>query len=337
MRLRPGAEHARDRSRRTALELHPRARSSRSASATAGRSSTTTAATTARARDARPAVLRRRRPLHQPLGRHRGSGATSTRASRARCSSIPTRRSRSSPSPRAKPWYVEFFQRLRSPVHVRRRTSARRPRRCRPASSPGTRPGSRSRWTTGRTDRAPPRDRFTTVMTWQIESFTDVGGNKDSGVREVHRPAVADRRSPSSWRSTARSSCCATHGWSTRRRDGASRARLCGLSRLHPVVEGRVRRRQAHLRRRRDPAGSAIAPSAISRPGRPALVQDTGWTRAPAGRRGPAGVLDAGRSARRHRRASTPTTPATRRRAREIAREHFDGAACCRRSIETRA
>src|SRR5213078_4888417 len=29
-----------------------------------------------------------------------------------------------------------------------------------------------------RTD-APPGDAFTTVMTWQIESFTDVGGNKD--------------------------------------------------------------------------------------------------------------------------------------------------------------
>src|SRR5204863_147227 len=29
-----------------------------------------------------------------------------------------------------------------------------------------------------RTDTV-PRDRFTTVMTWQIESFTDVGGNKD--------------------------------------------------------------------------------------------------------------------------------------------------------------
>jgi hypothetical protein len=78
---------------------------------------------------------------------------------------------------KAEPWYVEFF-RGSITCSPSARTSARRRRRSRPARSPGTRPGSRSRSTTGSTD-APPGDRFTTVMTWQIESFTDVGGNKD--------------------------------------------------------------------------------------------------------------------------------------------------------------
>ena len=35
-----------------------------------------------------------------------------------------------------------------------------------------------------------PRDRFTTVMTWQIESFTDFGGNKDQEfIRYLGLPA----------------------------------------------------------------------------------------------------------------------------------------------------
>src|SRR6267143_4784411 len=37
-----------------------------------------------------------------------------------------------------------------------------------------------------------PRDRFTTVMTWQIESFADVGGNKDQEfVKFIELPSKA--------------------------------------------------------------------------------------------------------------------------------------------------
>ena len=40
-----------------------------------------------------------------------------------------------------------------------------------------------------------PRDRFTTVMTWQIESFTDVGGNKDQEfVKFIELPSKTAQR-----------------------------------------------------------------------------------------------------------------------------------------------
>jgi len=40
-----------------------------------------------------------------------------------------------------------------------------------------------------------PRDRFTTVMTWQIESFTDVGGNKDQEfVKFIELPSRTPQR-----------------------------------------------------------------------------------------------------------------------------------------------
>jgi hypothetical protein len=78
---------------------------------------------------------------------------------------------------KAEPWYVDFFQRFdhlftfganigtdQSPVPTGAFTWHKT-----------WQPVTLDDW---RTD-APPRDRFTTVMTWQIESFTDVGGNKD--------------------------------------------------------------------------------------------------------------------------------------------------------------
>ncbi len=78
---------------------------------------------------------------------------------------------------KAEPWYVQFFQRFdrlftfganigtaASPVPVGDFTWHHT-----------WQPVTLGDWTT----TAAPRDRFTTVMTWQIESFADVGGNKD--------------------------------------------------------------------------------------------------------------------------------------------------------------
>ena len=60
-------------------------------------------------------------------------------------------------------------------------------------------------WRPGR----PPRgDRFTTVMTWRIESFTDVDGNKD---REFVKFLDLPARTPQQFElaSTDRRRCCA--------------------------------------------------------------------------------------------------------------------------------
>ena len=86
-------------------------RSSRSASAIAGRSSTTTAAITAGA-PTRSGASAPTPTCSSTCPADRGSGATSTRASRTRRSSTPIRRSRSSPSPRPNRGTSQFFQRF---------------------------------------------------------------------------------------------------------------------------------------------------------------------------------------------------------------------------------
>ena len=259
----------------------------------------------------------------------RGSGATSTRGSRARCSSIPIRRSRSSPSPRPSRGTSQFFQRF---DHL---------------------------FTFGANIGTPaspiPTGDFTWHKTWQPITLDDWQTDaraarplhdgddladrelhrrrrqQGSGVREVHRPAVADAaalRAGDQRPAAAAARARLGHG----RRD-AGVAHAVGLPRLHPRLEGRVRRRQAHLRRRTARAGSAIAPSAISRrAGRRSC-------RTPAGPRTCRPATGCSPSRRRTRRspasiASTATTTGTRARAVEIAREHFDArAACCRRLL----
>ena len=230
---------------------------------------------------------------------------------------------------KAEPWYVEFFQRF-DRLFTFGANIGTPPRRFRSAISRGTRPGSRSRSTSG-ARRSRPRDRFTSVMTWQIESFTDVGGNKDQEFVQIHRPAVADGAAASSWRSTGRSACCASTA-GTRSTRWASRAR-CGTtgrssseSRANSASPSTPTSRPA-----RD--GSAIAPSVISPPG---------------GRRScrtPAGP----RTCRTARVCSPFSTPdealagidthqqrlrAPRPARREIAREHFDARRVLPRLLE---
>src|SRR4029453_1889938 len=78
---------------------------------------------------------------------------------------------------KAEPWYVDFFQRFDRLFTFGSNIGTAR------SAVPGGgltwlktwQPIPLDDW---RTD-ADPRDRFTSVMTWQIESFADVGGNKD--------------------------------------------------------------------------------------------------------------------------------------------------------------
>jgi hypothetical protein len=78
---------------------------------------------------------------------------------------------------KAVPWYVEFFKGFDRLFTFGSNIGT-------PASPIPTGPFEwRHTWQPITLDEwrtsAPPGDRFTTVMTWQTESFTDVGGNKD--------------------------------------------------------------------------------------------------------------------------------------------------------------
>ena len=253
--------------------LYSPARSSRSASATAGRSSTTTAPITAAARTTSGGSAPT--PICSSISRaDRGSGATSTRAFHARRSSTPTRRSRSSPLPRPSRGTSSSFS---ASIACSRSapTSARRPRRFRPARSRGTRPGSPSPSTTG-ARRSSRRDRFTSVMTWQIESFTDVGGNKDQEFVRVHRPAVADVAAVRAGDQRA-----AAPAARTRLGDGRRDGRLA-------LAVGLPRRSSSESRAEFGVAKHTYVATRSGwfsdrtecylASGRPALVQDTGWT-----------------------------------------------------------
>ena len=208
---------------------------------------------------------------------------------------------------KAEPWYVEFFQRFDHLFTFGANIGT-------PASPVPTgdftwhktwQPVTLDDW---HTDRA-PRDRFTTVMTWQIESFTDVGGNKDQEfVKFIDLPSRTPQRFELAINGpqTAAARARLGHG----RRD-ARVAHAGGLPRLHPRLEGRVRRRQAHLRRQPAPAGSATGPSATSRPAARRSC------RTPAGPRTCRPARGCSRFRRWTRRstastASTATTSATR-------------------------
>ena len=162
------------------------------------------------------------------------------------------------------------------------------------------------------------------VMTWQIESFTDVGGNKDQEFVRVHRSAVA-------------------HGAAVRARDqraaeAAARARLGTRS-----TRWRYRETPATYRDfiQRSKAEFGVAKHTYvatpirlvqrsdrvlpRRPGVPRSCRTPAGARAPAGRRRTARLLVPGRRAGRHRRASTADYPRHARRARARSpHEHFD-------------
>ena len=234
-----------------------------------------------------------------------GSGATSTRAFRARCSSTPIRCSRSSRSPRATPWYVEFFKRLRSPVHVRRQHRHAGVATCRPPASPGTRRGSRSSTELWRRRAAAARRPVHHGHDLAHRELHRRGRQQGPRVREVHRPAVAHAAPVRARRQRAAGAAArstAGRPWTPWR---VSRTPW-RLPRLHPGLEGRVRRRQARLR------GAPLrlvqrSHRVLPRRRPPGARAGHRLERAPAARRGPA------RASRRPRRRSTASTasPAT--------------------------
>jgi hypothetical protein len=219
---------------------------------------------------------------------------------------------------KAEPWYVEFFKRFdhlftfganigtpASPVPVGDFTWHKT-----------WQPVAMDEWQ----PVASRRDRFTTVMTWQIESFTDVGGNKDQEfVKFIDLPSRTLQQFELAINGPQK--LLREHGWETvdamrvsrtpwEYRDfiQASKAEF-GVAK-HTYVANRSGwfsdRTECYLAA-----------------GRPALVQDTGWTaHLPCGEgllafstvdEAVSGVDRINSDYARHAR-----------RAQEIAREHFD-------------
>jgi hypothetical protein len=168
----------------------------------------------------------------------------------------------------------------------------------------------------------PPGDRFTTVMTWKTESFTDVDGNKD---REFVRFIDLPSRTPVPIELAVNGPqrLLREHGWST--------VDAMGVSRALDDYRDFIQRSKAEF-------GVAKHTYVATRSGwfsdrtecylasgRPALVQDTGWTdHVPHGE----GLLafSSEEEALAGIDRINSAYPVHARRALEIARDHFDAA-----------
>jgi hypothetical protein len=181
------------------------------------------------------------------------------------------------------------------------------------------------------TDGPPSRDRFTTVMTWKNESFADIDGNKD---REFVRFLDLPSRTTSRFELAVNGphELLSEHGWS-------------------PVDAMRVSRSLWDYREfiQRSKAEFGIAKHAyVSRrsgwfsdrtecylaAGRPAVVQDTGWTtHLPAGI-GLVGFSSAEEAIEGLERVDRDYAKHARC-AKEIADEYFDASRLLQRFLET--
>jgi len=174
---------------------------------------------------------------------------------------------------KAEPWYVEFFRRFDRLFTFGSNIGT-------PASPVPTgeftwlktwQPVTQSDWTSD----VVPRDRFTTVMTWQIESFTDVDGNKDlEFVRFIDLPS----RTPQKFERAIHGpqALLRQHGWETIDAMHASRT---------------IWDYRNFIQRSKAEFGVAKHTYVATRcgwfsdrtecylaAGRPAVVQDTGWS-----------------------------------------------------------
>ena len=221
---------------------------------------------------------------------------------------------------KADPWYVEFFQRFdrlftfganigtpASPVPTGTFTWHKtwQPVTLADWSSP-------SAW----------RDRFTTVMTWQIESFTDVGGNKDQEfLKFIDLPSRTTQ--PIELAVNGPRQLLGAHGWHTvnamdvSRTPEAYRQFIQGSKAEFGVAKHTyVANRSGWFSDRTECYLAA---------GRPALVQDTGWTRHLPSGDGLLAFSTPDEALAGIDRINSGYTGHARR-AVEIAREHFDAA-----------
>jgi hypothetical protein len=174
------------------------------------------------------------------------------------------------------------------------------------------------------------RDRFTTVMTWQIESFTDVGGNKDQEfIKFIELPSRTPQRFELAINGPQK--LLRQYGWDT--------VDAMAVSRTPEQYREFIQRSKGEF-------GIAKHTYVTSRSGwfsdrsecylaagRPAVVQDTGWTaHLPSGdgllafsspEDAVAAIDRINADYERHARS-----------AREIAREHFDAGSVLARLLD---
>jgi hypothetical protein len=176
----------------------------------------------------------------------------------------------------------------------------------------------------------PPGPAFTTVMTWQIESFPDVGGNKDEEfVRFIDLPLRT--RQPFELAVNGPHALLREHGWST--------VDAMAVTRTPWAYRDFVHRSRAefgvakHMYVATNSGWFSDRTACYLASGRPALVQNTGWaSHLPSGEgllgfssldEALAGIDRINRDYDAHARAAA-----------EIAREHFDGARVVSRLLD---
>jgi len=175
-----------------------------------------------------------------------------------------------------------------------------------------------------------PGERFTTIMTWQIESFTDVGGNKDlEFMKFVDLPSRTPQRFQLAINGPQK--LLREHGWDTVDAMEVSRTPFHYRDFIHRSKAEFGVAKHTYVTNRTGWFSDRTECYLAS--GRPALVQDTGWTaHLPAGEgllgfstvdEAVAGIERINSDYERHAR-----------RAVEIAREHFDAARVLTRLIE---
>jgi hypothetical protein len=229
---------------------------------------------------------------------------------------------------KAEPWYVAFFERFDRLFTFGANIGT-------PASPVPTgpftwhktwQPITIDQWQTDVT----PRDRFTSVMTWQIESFTDVGGNKD---QEFLKFIDLPRRTaqPFELAINGPQRLLREHGWQTVDAMGASRSlwdyrQFLQTSKAEFGVAKHtyVSTRSGWFSDRTECYLAA---------GRPALVQDTGWTAHLPHDDGLLAFSNPDEALAGIDRINSAYDRHARRAA-EIAREHFDATRVLARLIE---
>jgi hypothetical protein len=175
-----------------------------------------------------------------------------------------------------------------------------------------------------------PRDRFTTVMTWQIESFADVGGNKDQEfVKFIDLPSRTSQRVELAINGPQ--ALLRQHGWDTVDAMAASRTPNAYRDFIqHSKAEFGVAK---HTYVEHRTGWFSDRTECYLASGRPALVQDTGWTaHLPSGEgllaystleEAIAGIERINADYARHARFAA-----------DVAREHFDAARVLSRLLD---
>jgi hypothetical protein len=174
---------------------------------------------------------------------------------------------------KAEPWYVEFFSRFHHLFTFGANIGT--PACAVPVGSltwnKTWQPVTLGDWANAHE----PIDRFSTVMTWQIESFTDVGGNKDQEfVKFIDLPSRTSQRLELAVNGPQK--LLREHGWGT--------LDAMGISRTPWDYREFIQRSKAEFGVAKHTYVSTCSGWFSDRTecylasGRPALVQDTGWT-----------------------------------------------------------